>query len=46
VQAVLIGLVSASIVTSTVWLAKTAKIFFASDVRAALNKLVHVRSTA
>jgi biopolymer transport protein ExbB len=47
VQAVLIGLVFASIVTWTVWLAKTIEIFFAKRrVRAALDKLVHVRSTA
>jgi biopolymer transport protein ExbB len=47
VKAVLIGLVVASIVTWTVWLAKTIEIFFAKRrVRAALNKLVHVRSTA
>src|SRR6516165_10497463 len=47
VKAVLIGLALASIVTWTVWLAKTIEIFFAKRrVRAALNKLVHVRSTA
>jgi biopolymer transport protein ExbB len=47
VKAVLIGLAFASIVTWTVWLAKTIEIFFAKRrVRAALNKLVHVRSTA
>jgi biopolymer transport protein ExbB len=47
VQAVLIGLVFASIVTWTVWLAKTIEISFAKRrVRAALDKLVHVRSTA
>jgi biopolymer transport protein ExbB len=47
VQAVLIGLVFASIVTWTVWLAKTIEILFAKRrVRAALDKLVHVRSTA
>jgi biopolymer transport protein ExbB len=47
VKAVLIGLAFASIVTWTVWLAKTIEIFFAKRrVRTALNKLVHVRSTA
>jgi biopolymer transport protein ExbB len=47
VTAALTGLVVASIVTWTVWLAKTIEIFFAKRrVRAALNKLVHVRSTA
>jgi biopolymer transport protein ExbB len=47
VKAVLIGLASASIVTWTVWLAKTIEIFFAKRrVRGALNKLVYVRSTA
>src|SRR5215475_12921174 len=47
VKAVLIGLAAASIVTWTVWLAKTIEIFFAKRrVRTALNKLVHVRSTA
>ena len=47
VKAVLIGLAFASIVTWTVWLAKTIEIFFAKRrVRAALNELVHVRSTA
>src|SRR3989449_7322910 len=47
VKAVLIGLVVASIVTWTVWLAKTIEIFFAKRrVRAALNKLVHVHSTS
>jgi biopolymer transport protein ExbB len=46
VKAVLIGLAFASIVTWTVWLAKTIEIFFAKRrVRAALNKLVRVRST-
>src|SRR4029450_7838180 len=45
VKAVLIGLAFASIVTWTVWLAKTIEIFFAKRrVRAALNKLVRVRS--
>jgi biopolymer transport protein ExbB len=47
VKAVLIGLAFASIVTWTVWLAKTIEIFFAKRrVRAALNELVHARSTA
>src|SRR5262245_37328279 len=47
VKAVLIGLASASIVTWTVWLAKTIEIVLAKRrVRAALNKLVRVRSTA
>jgi biopolymer transport protein ExbB len=47
VKAVLIGLAFASIVTWTVWLAKTVEIFFAKRrLRAALNKLVHARSTA
>jgi len=47
VKAVLIGLAFASIVTWTVWLAKTIEIVLAKRrVRAALNKLVHVRSTA
>jgi biopolymer transport protein ExbB len=47
VKAVLIGLAAASVVTWTVWLAKTIEIFFAKRrVRTALNKLVHVRSTA
>src|SRR5262249_27184556 len=47
VKAVLIGLAAASIVTWTVWLAKTIEIFFAKRrVRTALTKLVHVRSTA
>jgi biopolymer transport protein ExbB len=46
VKAVLIGLAFASIVTWTVWLAKTIEIFFAKRrVRAALDKLVRVRST-
>jgi len=46
VKAVLIGLAFASIVTWTVWLAKSIEIFFAKRrVRAALNKLVGVRST-
>jgi biopolymer transport protein ExbB len=46
VKAVLIGLAFASIVTWTVWLAKTIEIFFAKRrVRAALNKLACVRST-
>jgi biopolymer transport protein ExbB len=44
VKAVLIGLAFASIVTWTVWLAKTIEIFFAKRrVRAALNELVHAR---
>src|SRR5262245_48335575 len=39
VKAVLIGLAAASIVTWTVWLAKTIEIFFAKRrVRTALNK--------
>src|SRR5262245_7121487 len=47
VKAVLIGLAFASIVTWTVWLAKTIEIFFAKRrVRTALNELVHARSTA
>src|SRR5262249_393219 len=47
VKAVLIGLAFASIVTWTVWLAKTIEIVLAKRrVRAALNKLVRVRSTA
>jgi biopolymer transport protein ExbB len=47
VKAVLIGLALASIVTWTVWLAKTMEIVLAKRrLRAALNKLVHVRSTA
>jgi biopolymer transport protein ExbB len=47
VKAVLIGLAFASIVTWTVWLAKTIEIFFAKRrARTALNKLVHVRSAA
>jgi len=47
VKAVLIGLALASIVTWTVWLAKTIEIVLAKRrVRAALNKLVHARSTA
>jgi biopolymer transport protein ExbB len=47
VKAVLIGLALASIVTWTVWLAKTIEIIWAKRrLRAALNKLVHVRSTA
>jgi biopolymer transport protein ExbB len=46
VKAVLIGLAFASIVTWTVWLAKSIEIFFAKRrVRAALNKLANVRST-
>jgi biopolymer transport protein ExbB len=47
VKAVLIGLVFASVVTWTVWLAKTIEILLANRrLRAALNKLVRVRSTA
>jgi biopolymer transport protein ExbB len=47
VKAVLIGLALASIVTWTVWLAKTIEIILAKRrLRAALNKLVHARSTA
>src|ERR1700757_5401317 len=47
VKAVLIGLAFASIVTWTVWLAKTIEIVLAKRrVRAALNKLIRVRSTA
>jgi biopolymer transport protein ExbB len=47
VKAVLIGLAFASVVTWTVWLAKTIEIFFAKRrVWAALNKLNHVRSRA
>ena len=47
VKAVLIGLAFASIVTWTVWLAKTIEIFFAKRrVRVALNELAHARSTA
>jgi biopolymer transport protein ExbB len=47
VQAVLIGLVFASIVTWTVWLAKTVEIFFARRrVRSALNVLAGIGSTA
>jgi biopolymer transport protein ExbB len=46
VKAVLIGLVFASLVTWTVWLAKSIEIFYAKRrVRAALNKLASVRST-
>jgi biopolymer transport protein ExbB len=46
VKAVLIGLAFASIVTWTVWLAKSVEIFFAKRrVRAALNKLAGIRST-
>src|SRR5262249_47555281 len=47
VKAVLIGLAFASIVTWTVWLAKTVEIVLAKRrLRAALNKFVHARSTA
>src|SRR5215831_5115227 len=47
VKAIMIGLAFASVVTWTVWLAKTIEIFFAKRrVRAALNELVHARSTA
>ena len=46
VKAVLIGLVFASIVTWTVWLAKSIEIFFAKRrMRTTLNKLAGVRST-
>jgi biopolymer transport protein ExbB len=46
VKAVLIGLAFASIVTWTVWLAKSIEIFFAKRrVRAAMNKLAGIRST-
>src|SRR5216683_750882 len=46
VKAVLIGLAFASLVTWTVWLAKTVEIIFAKRrVRAALNVLASVRST-
>jgi len=47
VKAVLIGLVLASLVTWTVWLAKTVEIVLAKRrMRAALNMLASVRSTA
>jgi biopolymer transport protein ExbB len=47
VKAVLIGLAFASVVTWSVWLAKTIEISFAKRrVRVALNKLAGVRSTA
>jgi biopolymer transport protein ExbB len=47
VKAVLIGLAFASLVTWTVWLAKTVEIIVAKRrVRAALNVLARVRSTA
>jgi biopolymer transport protein ExbB len=47
VKAVLIGLALASLVTWTVWLAKTVEIIFARRrVQAALNTLANVRSTA
>jgi biopolymer transport protein ExbB len=47
VKAVLIGLALASVVTWTVWLAKTIEIFLAKrDVGAALSKLSGVRSIA
>jgi hypothetical protein len=47
VKAVLIGLAFASLVTWTVWLAKTIEILFAKRrVRAALKTLAAVRSTA
>jgi biopolymer transport protein ExbB len=47
VKAVLIGLAFASLVTWTVWLAKTVEIVFAKRrVRAALSALASVRSTA
>ena len=46
VKAVLIGLALASVVTWTVWLAKSIEIFFAKRrVRTALSKLAGVRST-
>jgi biopolymer transport protein ExbB len=46
VQAVLIGLAFASVVTWTVWLAKSIEIFFAKRrVQTALNKLAGIRST-
>src|SRR5262249_52032231 len=46
VQAVMIGLVFASVVTWTVWLAKSIEIFLAKRrLRAASNKLASVRST-
>jgi biopolymer transport protein ExbB len=46
VKAVLIGLAFASIVTWTVWLAKSIEIFYAKRrVRTALNRLAGVRST-
>jgi biopolymer transport protein ExbB len=46
VKAVLIGLVFASVVTWTVWLAKTVEIFFARRrIRAGLNVLAGVGST-
>jgi biopolymer transport protein ExbB len=46
VKAVLIGLLFASVVTWTVWLAKSIEIFFAKRrVRTALHKLAGVRST-
>jgi biopolymer transport protein ExbB len=45
VKAVLIGLVFASVVTWTVWLAKSIEIFFAKRrVQTALNKLAGIRS--
>src|SRR5215472_19331018 len=47
VKAVLIGLAFASVVTWTVWLAKSIEIVSAKRrLRAALNKLAHARSTA
>jgi biopolymer transport protein ExbB len=46
VQGVLIGLAFASIVTWTVWLAKSIEIFFAKRrVRRGLNKLAGIRTT-
>jgi biopolymer transport protein ExbB len=46
VKAVLIGLAFASLVTWTVWLAKSIEIFFAKRrVQTALNKLAGIRST-
>jgi biopolymer transport protein ExbB len=47
VKAVLIGLAFASVVTWTVWLAKTIEILICKRrVRAALNILASVRSTS
>src|SRR5262245_14373196 len=45
VRAVLIGLAFASVVTWTVWLAKSMEIFFAKrQVRAAMNRLASLHS--